>query len=257
MYFSGNPKNNVNAQDLIQNDYLNNRLKLISNKASDKLIPGDPINGKTKMPISNEIKPWGSGTVHIDIIDKEGNAISCTPSGGWLKANDVIKDLGFPLNNRLMTFYMSKPEHINFALPEMQPRTTLSPTLCLNKKNNEILVCGTMGGDAQDQWQSQFLMNYIFSNKSLTDSLNMPRISSEHFPAYFHPHDGNNKQVLLEERLKEFVKPLKKRGHEAVSTTDWSEGFLLCARKKDKIFDAYADIRNYKSQIFQAQALAW
>tara|TARA_B110000483_G_C18085079_1_gene499651 strand:- start:683 stop:1141 length:459 start_codon:yes stop_codon:yes gene_type:complete len=152
---------------------------------------------------------------------------------------------------------MSKPEHINFALPEMQPRTTLSPTLCLNKKNKEILVCGTMGGDAQDQWQSQFLMNYIFNKKSLTDALNMPRISSEHFPAYFHPHDGNIKQVLLEERLKNFVKPLQKRGHKAISTTDWSEGFLLCARKKDKIFDAYADIRSYKSQIFQAQALAW
>ena len=257
MYFSGNPKNKVKALDLIKNSYLNNRLKLIKDKASDILIPGDPLNNKSMLPISNELKPWGAGTVHIDIIDKEGNAISCTPSGGWLKANDVIKDLGFPLNNRLMTFYMSKPEHINFALPEAQPRTTLSPTLCLNNKDKEILVCGTMGGDAQDQWQSQFLMNYIFNKQSLTDSLNMPRISSEHFPAYFHPHDGNNKQVLLEERLKDFIKPLKKRGHRAISTTDWSEGFLLCARKKDKIFDAYADIRSYKSQIFQAQALAW
>ncbi|MDC0861725.1 gamma-glutamyltransferase [Alphaproteobacteria bacterium] len=257
MYFSANPMNKVKANHLIQNDYLNKRLKLISEKASNNLIPGDPINVNSLTSISNEIKPWGSGTVHIDIIDNEGNAISCTPSGGWLKANDVVKDLGFPLNNRLMTFYMSKPEHINFALPEMQPRTTLSPTLCLNKKNKEILVCGTMGGDAQDQWQSQFLMNYIFSNKSLTDALNMPRISSEHFPAYFQPHYGNNRQVLLEERLKDFIRPLTKRGHKAISTTDWSEGFLLCARKKDKIFDAYADIRSYKSQIFQAQALAW
>ena len=257
MYFSGNPKNTVSAQDLIQDKYLNKRIKLISERASESLTPGDPLNGNSLMPISNEIKPWGSGTVHIDIIDKEGNAISCTPSGGWLKANDVVENLGFPLNNRLMTFYMSKPEHINFALPEMQPRTTLSPTLCINKKNKEILVCGTMGGDAQDQWQSQFLMNYIFDQKSLTNALNMPRISSEHFPAYFHPHDGNIKQVLLEERLENFVKPLQKRGHKAISTTDWSEGFLLCARKKDKIFDAYADIRSYKSQIFQAQALAW
>jgi len=257
MYFSGNPKNKVKALDLIKNSYLNKRIKLINNRASEFLIPGDPINNKKVLPVSHEIKPWGEGTVHIDIIDKEGNAISCTPSGGWLKANDVIQDLGFPLNNRLMTFYMSKPEHINFTLPQSQPRTTLSPTLTLNNKDKEILVCGTMGGDAQDQWQSQFLMNYIFKNQSLADALNMPRISSEHFPAYFHPHDINNKQVLLEERLKEFIKPLNKRGHKAISTTDWSEGFLLCARKKDKIFDAYADIRSYKSQIFQAQALAW
>ena len=34
-----------------------------------------------------------------------------------------------------------------------------------NKKEKEILSCGTMGGDAQDQWQAQFLMNYIFFYK--------------------------------------------------------------------------------------------
>ena len=42
-----------------------------------------------------------------------------------------------------------------------------------------------------------------------------------------------------------------------MSVTDWSEGFILCTRKKKDIYDAYADIRSYKSQIFQAQALAW
>ena len=114
-----------------------------------------------------------------------------------------------------------------------------------------------MGGDAQDQWQSQFLMNYIFDNRSIVESINMPRISSEHFPAYFHPHKGNKKQVLMEKRLGNFVKSLKNRGHKIILTPDWSEGFLLCARKKGKIFDAYADVRSYKSEIFQAQALSW
>tara|TARA_B100000902_G_C26575436_1_gene558546 strand:+ start:36 stop:494 length:459 start_codon:yes stop_codon:yes gene_type:complete len=152
---------------------------------------------------------------------------------------------------------MSKPGHINFVMPNTQPRTTLSPTLCINKKNKEIMVCGTMGGDAQDQWQSQFLMNYIFDNRSIVESINMPRISSEHFPAYFHPHKGNKKQVLMEKRLGNFVKSLKNRGHKIILTPDWSEGFLLCARKKGKIFDAYADVRSYKSEIFQAQALSW
>ena len=53
------------------------------------------------------------------------------------------------------------------------------------------------------------------------------------------------------------IKKLNKRGHKAVSVTDWSEGFILCTRKKKDIYDAYADIRSYKSQIFQAQAIAW
>ena len=257
LYFTGKYNSKVRANHLLDDSYLNKRMQLIKDKAIDSIIPGNPLSKKSLLPIENDIKPWGAGTVHISIIDKDNNAISCTPSGGWIRSNEVINELGFPLGNRLMTFYLSKPGHVNFIAPEQQPRTTLSPTLIINQKKKEILSCGTMGGDAQDQWQAQFLMNYIFSNKSIDQALNEPRVSSEHLPAFFHPHDPNLKQLLLEERLSPFISQLNKKGHKCLKTTDWSEGFILCARKQDKIYDAYADIRSYKSQIFQAQALAW
>ena len=257
MYFTGKYNSKVKANHLLDDSYLNKRMQLIKDKAIDSIIPGNPLSKKSLLPIENDIKPWGAGTVHISIIDKDNNAISCTPSGGWIRSNEVINELGFPLGNRLMTFYLSKPAHVNFIAPLQQPRTTLSPTLIINQKKREILSCGTMGGDAQDQWQAQFLMNYIFSNMPIDQALNEPRVSSEHLPAFFHPHDPNLKQLLLEERLSPFISQLNKKGHKCLKTTDWSEGFILCARKQDKIYDAYADIRSYKSQIFQAQALAW
>ena len=257
MYFTGKYNSKVKANHLLDDSYLNKRMQLIKDKAIDSIIPGNPLSKKSLLPIENDIKPWGAGTVHISIIDKDNNAISCTPSGGWIRSNEVINKLGFPLGNRLMTFYLSKPGHVNFIAPVQQPRTTLSPTLIINQKKREILSCGTMGGDAQDQWQAQFLMNYIFSNMPIDQALNEPRVSSEHLPAFFHPHDPNLKQLLLEERLSPFISQLNKKGHKCLKTTDWSEGFILCARKQDKIYDAYADIRSYKSQIFQAQALAW
>ena len=257
MYFTGKYNSKVKANHLLDDSYLNKRMQLIKDKAIDSIIPGNPLSKKSLLPIENDIKPWGAGTVHISIIDKDNNAISCTPSGGWIRSNEVINELGFPLGNRLMTFYLSKPGHVNFIAPVQQPRTTLSPTLIINQKKREILSCGTMGGDAQDQWQAQFLMNYIFSDMPIDQALNEPRVSSEHLPAFFHPHDPNLKQLLLEERLSPFISQLNKKGHKCLKTTDWSEGFILCARKQDKIYDAYADIRSYKSQIFQAQALAW
>ena len=257
MYFTGKYNSKVKANHLLNDSYLNKRMQLIKDKAIDSIIPGNPLSKKSLLPIENDIKPWGAGTVHISIVDKDNNAISCTPSGGWIRSNEVINELGFPLGNRLMTFYLSKPGHVNFIAPVQQPRTTLSPTLIINQKKREILSCGTMGGDAQDQWQAQFLMNYIFSNMPIDQALNEPRVSSEHLPAFFHPHDPNLKQLLLEERLSPFISQLNKKGHKCLKTTDWSEGFILCARKQDKIYDAYADIRSYKSQIFQAQALAW
>ena len=257
MYFTGKYNTRVKASHLLNDTYLNKRIRLITEKAIDTIIPGDPLSKNSLLPIDNDIKPWGAGTVHISIIDKDNNAVSCTPSGGWIRSNEVINELGFPLGNRLMTFYLSKPGHANFITPLQQPRTTLSPTLIINHKKKEILSCGTMGGDAQDQWQAQFLMNYIFSNKNIDQALNEPRVSSEHLPAFFHPHDPNYKQLLLEERLAPLQSKLIKKGHKCQTVTDWSEGFILCTRKKNKIYDAYADIRSYKSQIFQAQALAW
>ena len=257
MYFTGKYNSRVKASHLLNDTYLNKRIRLITEKAIDTIIPGDPLSKNSLLPIDNDIKPWGAGTVHISIIDKDNNAVSCTPSGGWIRSNEVINELGFPLGNRLMTFYLSKPGHTNFITPLQQPRTTLSPTLIINHKKKEILSCGTMGGDAQDQWQAQFLMNYMFSNKNIDQALNEPRVSSEHLPAFFHPHDPNYKQLLLEERLAPLQSKLIKKGHKCQTVTDWSEGFILCTRKKNKIYDAYADIRSYKSQIFQAQALAW
>ena len=257
MYFTGKYNTRVKASHLLNDTYLNKRIRLITEKAIDTIIPGDPLSKNSLLPIDNDIKPWGAGTVHISIIDKDNNSVSCTPSGGWIRSNEVINELGFPLGNRLMTFYLSKPGHANFITPLQQPRTTLSPTLIINHKKKEILSCGTMGGDAQDQWQAQFLMNYMFSNKNIDQALNEPRVSSEHLPAFFHPHDPNYKQLLLEERLAPLKSKLIKKGHKCQTVTDWSEGFILCTRKKNKIYDAYADIRSYKSQIFQAQALAW
>ena len=257
MYFTGKYNTRVKASHLLNDTYLNKRIRLITEKAIDTIIPGDPLSKNSLLPIDNDIKPWGAGTVHISIIDKDNNAVSCTPSGGWIRSNEVINELGFPLGNRLMTFYLSKPGHANFITPLQQPRTTLSPTLIINHKKKEILSCGTMGGDAQDQWQAQFLINYMFSNKNIDQALNEPRVSSEHLPAFFHPHDPNYKQLLLEERLAPLQSKLIKKGHKCQTVTDWSEGFILCTRKKNKIYDAYADIRSYKSQIFQAQALAW
>ncbi len=257
MYFTGKYNTRVKASHLLNDKYLNKRIRLITEKAFDSIIPGDPLSKNSLLPIDNDIKPWGAGTVHISIIDKDNNAVSCTPSGGWIRSNEVINELGFPLGNRLMTFYLSKPGHLNFISPLQQPRTTLSPTMIINHKKKEILSCGTMGGDAQDQWQAQFLMNYMFSNKNIDQALNEPRVSSEHLPAFFHPHDPNYKQLLLEERFAPLQSKLIKKGHKCQTVTDWSEGFILCTRKKNKIYDAYADIRSYKSQIFQAQALAW
>ena len=49
-------------------------------------------------------------TVHFDIIDRDGNMVSSTPSGGWLHSSPVIPELGFCLGTRAQQFWLDE-EH--------------------------------------------------------------------------------------------------------------------------------------------------
>ena len=51
----------------------------------------------------------GADTCHIDVIDRDGNMVSATPSGGWLQSSPVIPELGFPMGTRGQMFWL-KPD---------------------------------------------------------------------------------------------------------------------------------------------------
>ena len=73
----------------------------------------------------------GAGdTCHLDIIDRWGNMVSATPSGGWLQSSPVIPGLGICLGTRAQMFTLT-PGLPNSLAPGKRPRTTLSPSLAL------------------------------------------------------------------------------------------------------------------------------
>src|SRR5262249_44039529 len=96
----------------------------------------------------------GGDTVHFDIVDRAGNMVSATPSGGWLQSSPVIPELGFGLGTRAQMFWLEE-NHPASLKPGKRPRTTLSPTLAL-RDGEPYLAWGSPGGDQQDQWTTQF-----------------------------------------------------------------------------------------------------
>ena len=69
-------------------------------------------------------------TCHIDVVDRWGNMISATPSGGWLQSSPTIPELGFCLGSRMQMFWLEEGLASSLA-PGRRPRTTLTPTLVL------------------------------------------------------------------------------------------------------------------------------
>jgi gamma-glutamyltranspeptidase/glutathione hydrolase len=169
-------------------------------------------------------------TVHFDIIDRDGNMVTATPSGGWLHSSPVIPELGFPLGTRAQMFWLDE-DHPAALMPGKRPRSTLTPTMAL-RDGEPYLAWGSPGGDQQDQWITQFFLRHVHANMNLQEAIDAPAWHSEHFPSSFWPRKARPGVMVVESRVPEAtVKELRARGHQVEVGPDWSEGRLTAASK--------------------------
>ncbi len=235
---------------LLSEEYNAARRKLIGETASHALRPGS-IEGfsndlshlaRIKTP---EIMAAGAGeptvarlgsvggdTCHIDVIDRDGNMVSATPSGGWLHSSPVVPELGFPLSTRGQIFWAT-PGLPNSIAPRKRPRTTLSPSMAL-RDGKAWMSFGTPGGDQQDQWQPVFYLRMLHHRMNIQESIDAPSFHTEHWNNSFWPRLAKPGRVVIEGRYPpEVLAALKARGHDAEMGAEWSEGRLCAARLED------------------------
>ena len=111
-------------------------------------------------------------TCHLDVIDRWGNMVSATPSGGWLQSSPVVPGLGMPLNSRAQMFWLDEGLPTSLA-PGRRPRTTLSPSMARDPEGRRIAF-GTPGGDQQDQWQLIYLLRLVHGGMGLQAGIDAP-----------------------------------------------------------------------------------
>ena len=259
--YYGDPEQvSVPLEELLSENYNELRRQLIDGQRADfKLRPGDPWRPGALLPEAEvrKARDWGHGTVHVAVADRHGNMAALTPSGGWISGNEVIPSLGLALGTRMQTFYLMEG-HPNVVAPGKRPRTTLSPSLAW-QRGRPWMAFGTMGGDQQDQWTSQFFLNRAVFGMSLQAAIEAPKITCDHFPGTFYPHAAAPGQVRLEGRVaRETAAELSRRGHRVLWTPDWSAGYICAvARNANGVLEAGADPRGNKAPAFPSTALAW
>ena len=188
-----------------------------------RMAPAEPVQGK--------LGEARGDTVHFDIIDRWGNMVSSTPSGGWLQSSPVIPELGFCLGTRAQMFWLDE-SHPAALAPGKRPRTTLSPGLAL-RDGEPYLAWGTPGGDQQDQWTCQFLLRHIHAKHNLQQAIDAPAWHTEHFPISFWPRTARPGVLVVEGRVPHAtVAELKRRGHIVEVGPLWSEGRLTAASRE-------------------------
>lgn len=237
---------------LLDPAYARERAALIGDRASRELRPGSPGGAQPRLadhlrsrvthrvdvpdPTTGEPTVRSDGvtrgdTCHVDVVDRWGNMISATPSGGWLQSSPTISELGFPLGSRLQMCWLQEGLPASLV-PGRRPRTTLSPTLVL-RDGQPVLACGTPGGDQQDQWQLPFLLRHLVGGQHLQQAIDAPAWHSLGVPSSFYPRESEPGVLLVEDRLDAaVVTALRAYGHEVRLADAWSLG-RLCAVSRD------------------------
>lgn len=259
--FYGDPNTSrIPMNMLLSESYAVERRKLIGEKANNEWRPGsidgygasiDYLAAASRARDAGLLASYGGGepttqsisegghrnsvigdTCYIAAADAAGNMVSATASGGWLQSSPTIPELGFPLGTRAQMMWLD-PDSPSGMGPSRRPRTTLTPTLVLDKNGEATLACGTPGGDQQDQWQASFLLRVLLHDQGLQAAIEAPSFHCEHWPNSFYPRHASPGKLVLEGRYDPTtIKNLTARGHEVTVGGDWSEG-RICAVSRD------------------------
>ncbi len=219
----------IPTTQLLSKEYAALRRSLIDQQqASLAQQPGDPLNMKavlasasqriSRVPAVPEFER-ASDTTCVNVIDKDGNLFSATPSGAWLPAV-VAGDTGVLMGQRLQSA-LTDPNSPNVVAPGKRPRITLTPTIVV-KNGEPFMVLSTPGGDNQDQALLQVLLNIIEFGMNPQEAVEGPRFDTQHYVSSFDDHEFLPGSLNVESRVdQKTIEELKTRGHKVKVQSDW------------------------------------
>ena len=257
--YYGDPSFSPIPLQLISKEYANIRRPLINKaKASAEHIPGDPEHMQARAGEAfvharlRDRNGEHQDTTCVNVIDKDGNMMSATPSGAWIPAV-IAGDTGVPLTQRAQAFVLT-PGHPNQLAPHKHPRITLTPTLAL-KDGRPWLAFSTPGGDSQDQTLLQIFLNVADFGMNPQEAVEAPRFNSEAMYSSFDDHSDQSLLLDVEKRIPQAVlDQLQARGHKLAIGSDWSNPTAATMVEYDPatgVICGGADVRGHR------YALAW
>jgi gamma-glutamyltranspeptidase/glutathione hydrolase len=255
----------VPTDRLLSAEYNAERRKLITERASADLRPGTipgfggPVDYESAVRAAGQVEfdalgggePTTQGTLgqtapgdtcHLDVVDRDGNMVSATPSGGWLHSSPIIPALGLCLGSRAQMFWLKKGLPASLV-PGKRPRSTLTPSLALIR-GKPYLAFGTPGGDYQDQWTLTFFLRHVHHRMNLQEAIDCPMFHTDHMPSSFWPRTAHPASLSVETRMPEkTIRELQRRGHRITVTEPWSLGRISAAGREGALLKAAANPR--------------
>jgi gamma-glutamyltranspeptidase/glutathione hydrolase len=206
---------NVPMQRLLSAEYAAERRKLIDpDRASPGMpapgIPGAAFSASPRRP-ADDITLAGD-TSYVCVVDRDGNAVSITPSDTSYES-PIVPGLGFCPSSRGSQSW-ADPLHPSCVQPGKRPRLTPNPALA-RRRGEFVMPFGGPGGDLQPQSMLQVFLNHVEFGMQIQDAVEAARFVTHSFPHSFEPHAYNPGRLDLEQPIGEAAgAELAARGHD-------------------------------------------
>jgi len=191
------------------------------------------------------------GTTHIAAIDRDGNMITLTPSGGVFRKSVFMAELGCTLSTRSEMFVLEEG-HPNALAPGKRPRTTLvSYVIC--EGGVPTMTIGCPGGDNQAQADLQLVLNVLVFGMNPQQAVEAPRFATQTLVNSFYPRAYRPGLLDVERGISESARAeLRELGHEVTEIGACGLGAVVTRRDSETgVLSAGADPRR------PTYALAW
>jgi len=217
----------VPVAELLAPAYARERAALIR---LDRAAPGSPPPGDPRRPEapSPGVAPRRGaaatsaadasavdGTTHIAAIDRDGNMICLTPSGGVFRKSAFAAELGCTLSTRSEMFVL-EDGHPNGLVPGKRPRTTLV-TYLICEDGVPVTTVGCPGGDDQAQANLQIVLNTLVFGMNPQQAVEAPRFATQTLVNSFYPRAYRPGQLNVEPGIPERTREeLRALGHTVI-----------------------------------------
>lgn len=231
----------VPIKGMMSQGYIKERAKLISRDgANPDIKAGNPWlyqEQKAAVMFGKDATYDDVGTTHFVIVDVEGNVVSMTSTvEGYFGSTRMAG--GMILNNQLTDFsfrYEDKQGKpiANAVAPGKRPRSSMSPTIVLDKNRDFVMAVGSPGGRNIISYVAKTVVGIMRWGLSPQAAIDLPNMVAK------------TKQVRIERHraTPELIQALRDFGYNVYESEGEISGLSAVVRRSDGTLEGGADPR--------------
>lgn len=226
---------------MLNKEYLGKRAKLISHKATphtyavgDPWVYNDTPSHKTAgIDATQDVH----GTTHFVIVDAKGDVVSMTATVESVFGTTRMVG-GMFLNNQLTDFSFQHHDKngnpiVNAVAANKRPRSSMSPSIVLDKKGEFLLATGSPGGNNIIAYTVKTLVGVFEWNLSPQDSVDLPNMVAR----------GKTVRLEKDAAPESLISAMKNMGFDVDASRGENSGLSVIMRKPDGTLEGAADKR--------------